>query len=328
MISVFQKIKQWFQNMKNGKEGEPRKALRVPSYKGRLIGKWLFWGILAWMFFVSCTTIFKTMKADAKITPQTETKQVVQKQNLTSRPEAIEFARLFTKEYFTWKRGEEELRKRAERLKGYVSQTGDSQAGLETNGLQWDSDFLYATLLKVDESKENRSNVIFKVKYKLYRQKPDNSGEEVKEVWQQVSVPIQTDGKAFVVNGLPQIVKVDEKANVKENEKEREREEIKDVKTRKDIQEFLPTFFKSYTTASSKELAYVLDNPGIKGLEGAMKFDKVTSSKVYPGRAKGTYEVQAEVLLMDAHSETKMKTVYTLFVKEDGKQFVVADLQN
>lgn len=326
MRPVFQKIKKWFQKTKNGKEGEPRKAIRIPSYKGRLIGKCLFWGILAWMFFVSCTTVFKTMKADAKVTPQTETKQVMPKQNLATRPEAIEFARLFTKEYFTWKRGEEELKKRAERLKGYLSKDVDSQAGIETNALQWDSAFLYATILRVNETKEKEASVIFKVKYKLQRMKPDNSGEEVKEVMQQISIPIQTDGKAFVVKGLPQIVKVDEKANVKE--KESEREEIKDVKTKKDIQEFLPTFFKSYTTASQKELAYVLDNSSIKGLEGAMKFDKVTYSKMYPGETKGSYEVQAEVVLMDAHSETKMKTIYTLFVKQDGKQFVVTDLKN
>lgn len=47
-----------------------------------------------------------------------------------------------------------------------------------------------------------------------------------------------------------------------------------------------------------------------------MKFEKVNSSKVYPVKTKGTYEVQTEVLLIDAHSETKMKTVYTLFVKK------------
>lgn len=323
---MWQKMKQWFQKMKNGKEGEPRKAVRVPSYKGRMIGKWIFWGVIAWMFFVSCSTVFKTMKADAKVTPQAEKKQVVQKQNLATRPESIEFARLFVKEYFTWQRGEEGKKQRAERLKPYVPQTLDSQAGLDTGSLKWDSSYLYATLLRVDETKENEANVIFKVKYKLYAQKPDNSGEEVKEVLQQVSAPIKTDGKAFVVNGLPQIVKVDEKANVKE--KESEREEIKDVTTKKDMQEFLPTFFKSYTTASQKELAYVLDNSSIKGLEGAMKLDKVTSSKVYPGKTKGSYEVQAEVVLMDTHSETKMKTVYTLFVKQDGKQFVVTDLKN
>ena len=323
---MWKKIRSWFQKTKNGKEGEPRKAIRVPSYKGRLIGKWLFWGILAWMFFVSCTTVFKTMKADAKVTPQTETKQVVSKQNLATRPEAIEFARLFTKEYFTWKRGEEDLKKRAERLKGYLSQISDSQAGIETNALQWDSDFLSATLLKVDDKKEKEANVIFKVKYKLHRMKPDNSGEEVKEVMQQISIPVQTDGKAFVVNGLPQIVKINEKATVKETEDERE--EVKDVKAKTEIREFLPTFFKSYTTATPKELAYVLDNPGIKGLEGAMRFDKVTSSKVYPGKTKGSYEVQAEVVLIDANSETKMKAAYTLIVKETGKQFVVTDLQN
>ncbi|HDR5353732.1 TPA: conjugal transfer protein [Bacillus thuringiensis] len=323
---MWKKIRNWFQKTKNGKEGEPRKALRVPSYRGRLIGKWLFWGILAWMFFVSCSTVFKTMKADAKVTPQTETKQVVSKQNLATRPEAIEFARLFTKEYFTWKRGEEDLKKRAERLKVYVSKGVDSQAGIETNALQWDSDFLYATILKVDETKENEANVIFKVKYKLHRMKPDNSGEEVKEVWQQVSVPVQTDGKAFVINGLPQIVKINEKATVKEIEDERE--EVKDVKIKTEIREFLPTFFKSYTTATQKELAYVLENPNIKGLEGSMKLDKINSSKVYPGKTKGTYEVQAEVLLIDVHSETKMKAAYTLVVKQTGKQFVVTDLQN
>ncbi|EJR94303.1 conjugal transfer protein [Bacillus mycoides] len=323
---MWKKIRNWFQKTKNGKEGEPRKALRVPSYRGRLIGKWLFWGILAWMFFVSCTTVFKTMKADAKVTPQTETKQVVPEKNLATRPESIEFARLFTKEYFTWKRGEEELRKRAERLKVYVSEDVDSQAGVETNALQWDSDFLSATLLKVDEKKQKEANVIFKVKYKLHRMKPDNSGEEVKEVMQQVSIPVQTDGKAFVVNGLPQVVKINEKATVKETEDERE--EVKDVKAKTEIREFLPTFFKSYTTATQKELAYVLENPEIKGLEGSMKLDKIISSKVYPGKTKGTYEVQAEVLLIDAHSDTKMKAAYTLVVKQAGKQFVVTDLQN
>ncbi|WP_305927989.1 conjugal transfer protein [Bacillus mycoides] len=323
---MWKKIRNWFQKTKNGKEGEPRKALRVPSYRGRLIGKWLFWGILAWMFFVSCTTVFKTMKADAKVTQQTETKQVVPEKNLATRPESIEFARLFTKEYFNWKRGEEELRKRAERLKVYVSEDVDSQAGVETNALQWDSDFLSATLLKVDEKKQKEANVIFKVKYKLHRMKPDNSGEEVKEVMQQVSIPVQTDGKAFVVNGLPQVVKINEKATVKETEDERE--EVKDVKAKTEIREFLPTFFKSYTTATQKELAYVLENPEIKGLEGSMKLDKIISSKVYPGKTKGTYEVQAEVLLIDAHSETKMKAAYTLVVKQAGKQFVVTDLQN
>lgn len=323
---MWKKIRNWFRKTKNGKEGESRKALRVPSYRGRLIGKWLFWGILAWMFFVSCTTVFKTMKADAKVTLQTETKQVVPEQNLATRPEAIEFTRLFTKEYFTWKRGEEDLRKRAERLKIYLSKDVDSQAGVETNALQWDSDFLSATLLKVDDKKQKEANVIFKVKYKLHRIKTDNSGEEVKEVMQQVSIPVQTDGKAFVVNGLPQVVKINEKATVKETEDERE--EVKDVKAKTEIREFLPTFFKSYTTATQKELAYVLENPEIKGLEGSMKLDKIISSKVYPGKTKGTYEVQAEVLLIDAHSETKMKAAYTLVVKQTGKQFVVIDLQN
>ena len=41
------------------------------------------------------------IQAKASTTP----KEVTQKQNLASRPEAIEFARGFVKEYFTWQRG-------------------------------------------------------------------------------------------------------------------------------------------------------------------------------------------------------------------------------
>lgn len=144
---------------------------------------------------------------------------------------------------------------------------------------------------------------------------------------QQVSVPIQSDGKAFVISGFPQIVKVNEKAEVPEGKEEKDREEVHELTVKEDIREFLPTFFKSYTTATPKELAYVLANTDIKGLEGAMKFENVLSSKIYPGKTKGTYEVQTEVSMIDPHSETKMKTGYTLFVKQDGKQWVVKDLK-
>ncbi|KIQ76736.1 transposase, partial [Bacillus sp. L_1B0_8] len=108
----------------------------------------------------------------------------------------------------------------------------------------------------------------------------------------QVSVPVRTDGKAFVISGFPQIVKVNEKAEVPEEKAGKEREEIHEITVKEDIREFLPTFFKSYTTATQKELAYVLANTDIKGLEGAMKFENVLSSKIYPGKTKGTYEVQ------------------------------------
>ena len=70
--------------------------------------------------------------------------------------------------------------------------------------------------------------------------KPDNSGEEVKEVMQQISIPVQTDGKAFVVNGLPQVVKVNEKATIKETEDERE--EVKDVKAKQRFVSFTNIF--------------------------------------------------------------------------------------
>ena len=70
--------------------------------------------------------------------------------------------------------------------------------------------------------------------------KADNSGPEDKEVIQQVSVPVQSDGKAFVISGFPQIVKVNEKQ--KYQKERREREEIHEITVKEDIREFLPTF--------------------------------------------------------------------------------------
>ena len=72
--------------------------------------------------------------------------------------------------------------------------------------------------------------------------KADNSGPEDKEVIQQVSVPVRTDGKAFVISGFPQIVKVNEKAEVPEEKAGKEREEIHEITVKEDIREFLPTF--------------------------------------------------------------------------------------
>lgn len=325
-INMFQKVKQWFAKTFESKQGKARKATRIPSYKGRLIGKWAFWLLFCWMLIVSVTTVVKG-KGDTQAKASTTPKEVTQKQNLASRPEAIEFARRFAKEYFTWQRGDEGKKKRSERLHPYIPKTFDPQVGLDFVSMQWDSNFLYATVLRVDEVTDKEASVIFKVKYKLSRMKADNSGPEDKEVIQQVSVPVRTDGKAFVISGFPQIVKVNEKAEVPEEKAGKEREEIHEITVKEDIREFLPTFFKSYTTATQKELAYVLANTDIKGLEGAMKFENVLSSKIYPGKTKGTYEVQTEVSMIDPHSESKMKTGYTLFVKQDGKQWIVTDLK-
>ncbi len=325
-MNMFQKVKQWFAKTFESKQGKARKATKLPSYKGRLIGKWAFWLLFCWMLIVSITTVVKG-KGDTTAKASTTPKEVTQKQNLASRPEAIEFARGFAKEYFTWQRGDEGKKKRSERLHPYIPKTFDPQVGLDFVSMQWDSNFLYATVLRVDEVTDKEASVIFKVKYKLSRMKADNSGPEDKEVIQQVSVPVRTDGKAFVISGFPQIVKVNEKAEVSEEKAGKEREEIHEITVKEDIREFLPTFFKSYTNATQKELAYVLANTDIKGLEGAMKFENVLSSKIYPGKTKGTYEVQTEVSMIDPHSESKMKTGYTLFVKQDGKQWIVTDLK-
>lgn len=174
---MFQKVKQWFAKKIESKQGKARKAIKIPSYKGRLIGKWAFWLLFCGMLIVSITTVVKG-KGDTQTKASTIPKEVTQKQNLASRPEAIEFARGFVKEYFTWQRGDEGKKKRSEHLQLYIPKILDPQIGLDFVSIQWDSNFLYATVLKVDEVTDKEANVIFKVRYKLSRMKADNSGPE------------------------------------------------------------------------------------------------------------------------------------------------------
>ncbi|PHE65155.1 conjugal transfer protein, partial [Bacillus wiedmannii] len=102
------------------------------------------------MLIVSITTVVKG-KGDTQSKTSTIPKEVTQKQNLAIRPEAIEFARGFAKECFTWQRGDEGKKKRSERLQPYIPKTFDPQVGLDFASIQWDSNFLYATVLMVDE---------------------------------------------------------------------------------------------------------------------------------------------------------------------------------
>lgn len=258
--------------------------------------------------------------------------EVQVKQNEATRPEAVEFTKQFVKEYFTWKRGETERANREGRLKSYLLEGMDPQAGLDMHSLQWDASYVQGSIIRVKETGKQSADMILKVEYKLNRQKEEKEGEEIKKVdegknvVQTIAVPIQTDGKGFIVTGNPQVVKVDNKAKIKVDKDEKQLEEA-EHKVREEIRDFLPTFFKSYTTATQKELEYVLHNKDIKGLEGALQFKQIKEAKVYVAAKKDTYEVHTNVAMKDTASESEMTMKYVLTVKKEAKQYIVTEMK-
>ncbi|MBT2576895.1 conjugal transfer protein [Bacillus sp. ISL-8] len=308
-----------------------RKPFRVPSYKAKKIGNVAFWVIFLWMFIVSITGLVTNNKLKAMVQQNPDSKVQV-KVNEATRPEAVEFTKQFVKEYFTWKRGDNERANREGRLKPYLLEGSDPQAGLDMHSLQWDANYIQASILRVKETGKQSADMILKVDYKLHQQKEEKQGEEIKkvdegrDVTETIAVPIQTDGKGFIVTGNPQVVKVDNKAELKIDKDEKRPEEA-EHKARQEIREFLPTFFKSYTTATQKELEYVLHNKDIKGLEGALHFEQIKEVKVYVGSKKDTYEVHTSVEMKDTVSESKMTMKYVLTVKKEAKQYIVTDMK-
>ncbi|WP_423779786.1 conjugal transfer protein [Bacillus cereus] len=295
-----------------------RKPFRIPSYKAKKIGKVVFWVLFLWMFTVSITGLITNNKLKAMVQKGPDSK-VQLDQNGATRPEAVEFTKQFAKEYFTWKRGDNERANREGRLKPYLLEGADPQAGLDMHSLQWDANYVQASIVRVKETGKQSADMVLKVDYKLTRQ------DEGKDVTETIVVPIQTDGKGFIVTGNPQVVKVDNKAKIKVDKDEKKSDEA-DYKAKQEIRDFLPTFFKSYTTATQKELEYVLHNKDIKGLEGALHFEQIKEAKVYVGSKKGTYEVYTIAEMKDAVSESKMTMKYVLTVKKEGKQYIVTDM--
>lgn len=91
-------------------------------------------------------------------------------QNGATRPEAVEFTKQFAKEYFTWKRGDNERANREGRLKPYLLEGADPQAGLDMHSLQWDANYVQASIVRVKETGKQSADMVLKVDYKLTRQ--------------------------------------------------------------------------------------------------------------------------------------------------------------
>lgn len=311
----------WKELLKKLKPSGSRQQFRAPKNRGRKIGAIIFWVAFLWIFAVSVTTVIKGNSTKAVNASSQNEELKENTENQAVRPEAIEFAKSFVKEYYTWQRTDEGKQKREDHLKSYLMESLDKQGGFDVKSAQWDSNYIQSVVSMVKETGKDQANIVLKVNYKL------NRPNEEKNATQFLSIPITANKNAFVITGLPKVVNINEKAEIKE--KEEKREEINNFDVKQDIKEFLPTFFKSYTTATPAELRYVLEDKDVKGLEGRMKLDKVVDAKVYPVKnQKEKYEVDVNVILVNSDSEAKMTMHYKLVVKKQKGQFVVTQIQN
>src|SRR5699024_1482582 len=266
--------------------------------------------------------------------------------NPATKPEAIQFARSFVTDYFTWETGTEGFNDREERLSKYLAVGIDAQAGLSTNDLKWDASFNELTIKRIDETGENKAHIVFEVSSKWTREVEKevevNNGKEgdkketkteiqtdteTKDVKKHFAVPILFNGETYGVYELPYFTYVEDDTNVKMDTRKSTKLSRIESKEKKNIESFLNTFFASYAEDSKDKLSYILsDKEHPTGLNGTMVFKDVKDTEVYKGKDNSHFLVFTRVTFELPDIETAFNTSYELEVKKEDNHYVVSRL--
>lgn len=311
-----------------------QKAYRPPGYTARRAGAVVFWILFVFMLVVVGVNMAQPSSTASQTTTQKE-----KLENVSTKPEALQFAENFTEEYFAWGIGNEADKERQGRLKGYLAEGLDEQAGLNTDSLQYSSKLIESEVRKVEEVGENKAYITFLVKQELSKtvekeievpnkkdpkkkEKKIEKDTETKNAQKFFVVPVGFEG-SYGVYELPKFTYLKDGTQLKKEETTKQKP-VGDNEIEQNIKGFLNTFFGSYAADPIDKLSYVLEDKSVSnGLNKSLEFVEVKKSAVYLGEKEGQYQVYADVIFKDPESQTKFTTEYTLLVEQREGRFVV-----
>ncbi len=276
-----------------------------------------FWGLLIYIAITSSVVIaiqFQLIPVPKKAQSKEESPQTASYPPLSE----ISFAKLFTREYLSWTVGEE--RNRSTRLKPFLGPGINEQGGLDFSKSEWNS---YPQNIEVWKI-ENRENGVKEVTVyaETYLTKVNNE-ELQKRIDRYMVVPIRKAGASYLVVNTPYFIAPPVASQLPKEEKPEEKGELVNGSIRTEIEQWLPSFWKTYTNASPHEISYLMKNKQLAaGLAGIMNF--IESKNVEVRKEGNHYLVKNEVLLQDI--ATKMEATYNYkltLVKEEDRWFVL-----
>jgi hypothetical protein len=315
---------------KKVKKDKPEKRTLPPTVLRKRLMKGTFWTVFSLTFAFSGIAAVRSGNSSTVSTAAVEESKGVQ--NLAVGAGAETFVLNFAKEYFTWENTDEGKKKRVERLKPYIAAGLDQQAGLQFEGVEWNSSHTTnIQTLGVEETGENTANIKVRVKYQIKKQIPaaaegEEPTEEKKDNEKYFVVPIKTENTAFAVYQLPYIAPPPVKSNIaiETESQEKSAQKVNDPRLSEEMKSFLQTFLKVYTTGSQKELSYYTKDEDIQSLQNVMVFSEIKTLEVYKTDKQDLYEVGLEVIFTDGESKLKMtnKMELELVLGEANRWFV------
>ncbi|KML06678.1 hypothetical protein VL05_00150 [Bacillus stratosphericus] len=332
-------LKHWLNSLRSS-DGKVKaeKAHRPPGILARKFGVIAFWFVfvsMIVMFMMILTVNGSSKKSSASI--------AAVEQNQATKPEAVQFAENFARQYFTWSKEGEDAGKRAERLKPFLVKGLDQQAGLDLDSASYSSRFNSAEVYRVEEVSKDKATITLKVNSTVTKKweeevtKTVKDGKKKKKVKEKQTktdekglskyfvVPVYYKNHQYAVYELPRYEQIDQAGQIQDTNKEK-LQSVGDSKTQKEINEFLSTFFSSYATDPMNKLSYVLEDKDVKnGLNGSMNFVKVASADVFSNKGNG-FRVKAKAIFEEPATKTQFTNDYDLVLEKRGSRYVVTKI--
>lgn len=324
IINYFKRLSEEEKRKKEEKKNNPNVSIKPKGFFARKIGVISFWSLFAFMFLVVIITLLGGDKSSADV----DFKKILEEShNNATTSEAVQFAENFTRDYFNWKTTDEGKHNRKETMAAYLADGLNEYAGIDLNKLEWNSKFKKAELKKVEAKGENIAHITFKVQFELSQGK-----EKTNKNSKYFVVPVAYDGYSFGVYELPKFTYIEEETTVSEVT----RPKLKQAKTgvKSDVNDFLETFFASYSQDGQDKLNYLLEKDNtISGLDGSLLFSEINSLDVFmpeeeSDNYKEEYIVFTDLTFIDPDTELPFRTNYQLRIVMKEDRYMVAGIDD
>ncbi|MFJ7941131.1 conjugal transfer protein [Peribacillus sp. NPDC096622] len=320
------KIQKFLGMMNKPKDSKPKKPKIKKDFSPKRINsrKYVKYSIYLLVAFWTVGAI-RGYTADDNSTKPVEITQKATVENFATTIGAENFASKFVNEYFKWNK--DDFQEREKRLQPYLREGMDEQAGLRFDTITGNAFLDTSELWKIEETGKDTAEFTFKVTYKVKKteERDVKNGKRTKKVTEEkdngpyerwIKVPIITDGKSFLINGNPTFTSKPEKAKIKPLETKPE-SAAADQKTAAEINKFLQTFFKQYSTGTAAELEYLTTDKSIQPLGGTIVFESIEELRILENKKKSSI-VEVNAIFTDSNSKVQILQKYTLEVLESS----------
>lgn len=326
------------------KKKESKKAPSPRRDRRKLIRR-LIWFIFILLVFGCGVSIIRTVRFEEKlnnvaseivssVAAQNESEEAAEESRVNTEGAKL-FATDFIWNYYTWGYGDDKAAERQERLASYLSEASD---GLALDNVPYKSAVSSVRVWEVEEMSPETCKVTVAVNYVLKKQinketivdQVNEAGEpyqetvtetveeEVGKYERYVSVPLWTDGRNFVVAGIPVIQPMPDEAQMPLVEVEKRQGQVFDAEDLSSVESFCNTYFKVLTTGTQEELNYYLGNQAeVKSLTGIYVFESLSGLTVYTVEEALDAEAKMQCVEVTTGAMVSIPTCFTLEKQAD-----------